>query len=265
MKVLDYCVICGSEHVEIMPGMLAPFIAHRIFHWRPVMMINNDGTQIMSWPICGSIKCLDCSFVCCDMRFDDDEMMRLYRNYRDEAYISLRETYEPGYRKLNEELEGKIVNYFDKIEAFILKSAPAKPRRVLDWGGNNGVNTPFKDAEIDIYDIADKPPMFGKLVVQPEPPYDLIVCSNVLEHVSYPGRVLNEIRAYMDKDSVLYIEVPKENREYLTWHEHINRFSDLSMKTLVDRCGLQILDFELIPPPKHGYEALILVMAKRKA
>src|SRR5512139_1759672 len=234
---------------------MAPFVAHRIFNWTPIMLQANSGKEFLSWPICNSVKCKACGFLFCDMRFDDDEMKRLYLNYRDEIYTALREAYEPGYRKLNGELEDEVINYFDKVESFILASAP-RPRRVLDWGGNNGLNTPFKDAKIDIYDIGDKPPLFGKRVMQPEPPYDLIVCSNVLEHTPYPRQMVDEIRAYMDSNTALYIEVPKENPDYAAWHEHINRFNEQSLAKFIDVCGLEMLDFELIPPPKHGYDAL---------
>jgi 2-polyprenyl-3-methyl-5-hydroxy-6-metoxy-1,4-benzoquinol methylase len=135
---------------------------------------------------------------------------------------------------------------------------------VLDWGGGNGINTPFKDAEIDILDMAEKPLKCGKRVTEPDPPYDLIVCSNVLEHVSYPVEFLNQIKPWMDRSTVLFMEIPKENREQLVWHEHINRFTDESIRRLLAICGLSIIDYKLFPPPRHGYEAIIMVTCELK-
>jgi hypothetical protein len=198
------------------------------------------------------------------VRFDDEEMATLYTGYRDEAYVTLREQLEPNYRALNDELEGKPVPYLGDLEEWLLKSIP-RPRRILDWGGGNGVNTPFKDADIDILDMAEKPLVCGKRVEQPKGPYDLIVCSNVLEHVSYPAEFLGLIKTHMQSDTVLFLEIPKENREQLVWHEHINRFTDESIRRLLDNCGLDVIEYKLFPPPRHGYEAIIMVTCKRRA
>ena len=87
--------------------------------------------------------------------------------------------------------------------------------------------------------------------------YDLIVCSNVLEHVSFPRRVLGEIKTFMRPTTVLYIEVPLENlaKDYLGgeqllkhkrhWHEHINFFSQNSLEKVVTEVGLSLLDFKV--------------------
>jgi len=87
----------------------------------------------------------------------------------------------------------------------------------LDWGGAAGKNTPYKNnnklfhiyniSKIDVIEEAnaiDKFTAFRKK-------YDLIIYSNVLEHVSYPGEVLLDIKNCMKEDTVICIEVPFEN------------------------------------------------------
>jgi hypothetical protein len=165
---------------------------------------------------------------------------------------------------LNHDLNDETIPYLGDVEAFICEAMPARPRRVLDWGGNNGRNTPFKEAEIEIFDIGSIQPKDGKFVAEPHPPYDLIVCSNVLEHVSYPRWLVTQIKACMNEDTALYIEVPIENPDMVFWHEHINRFSEQSMRKLLDLCGLEILGMKLAPPPKHGYANLLFVICKLK-
>ena len=73
-----------------------------------------------------------------------------------------------------------------------------------------------------------------------------------MEHVSYPHELLEEIIPSMDKNSILYIEVPFEDlvlneRENLHikkkhWHEHVNFYSKNSLKYLVENVGLSIFD-----------------------
>src|SRR3546814_11287456 len=81
--------------------------------------------------------------------------------------------------------------------------------------------------------------------------YRLIVCAQILEHIPYPSDVLRVVREAMDKESVLYIEVPYEevmrtvidNKEKKKrhWHEHVNFYSQSYMDALLDNCGFDIL------------------------
>jgi hypothetical protein len=105
MKVVNYCVVCNSKNVIKLPGVISPFITARIFGWEPTLMQNNEGFQFTTYPICGTVRCQACGYIGGDVRFDDEEMGKLYTGYRDEEYTALREKYEPGYRKLNGELE----------------------------------------------------------------------------------------------------------------------------------------------------------------
>jgi SAM-dependent methyltransferase len=135
---------------------------------------------------------------------------------------------------------------------------------VLDWGGDSGINTPFKggkDNEIHIYDISGNEvnQKFRKVSIETAEhfKYDLIVCSNVLEHIPYPSQMLSEIKRMMSDGSILYIEVPLENhvKEFSStrlllekkrhWHEHINFFSENALRILVFNLGFEIISFEI--------------------
>jgi 2-polyprenyl-3-methyl-5-hydroxy-6-metoxy-1,4-benzoquinol methylase len=65
--------------------------------------------------------------------------------------------------------------------------------------------------------------------------FDVIVCSNVLEHVPSPLKVLRKISKCMNETGILYIEIPYEKimkdfsgidlaKTKRHWHEHINFF-----------------------------------------
>jgi SAM-dependent methyltransferase len=256
------CVCCGSEQLSRSPAILMPFLAHRIYGWEPVQIDESWGLrtipQGIAYSLCNSLLCEQCGLLFLDIRFSDSEMMRLYENYRDNEYTLLREKYEPGYTERNEALlEG--MSYIGDVESFLQPYLP-KTIRVLDWGGDTGVNTPFKESAsntIHIYDISGVETfgLFPKVSKQTaaKNDYDLIVCSNVLEHVPLPRKVLREIKAIMRPTTILYVEVPLENlaKEYLDgvkllekkrhWHEHINFFNQGALEALMASVGLSLL------------------------
>jgi hypothetical protein len=130
---------------------------------------------------------------------------------------------------------------------------------MLDWGGDTGLNTPFlgRLSLHHIYDISDKEAVPGGQRVDLSKirpaDYDLIVCSNVLEHVPYPDTTIRSMIAAMSPATVLYIEVPHEDlirfaaspeglvKRKKHWHEHINFFTPASVERLLQRCGLEVL------------------------
>ena len=131
---------------------------------------------------------------------------------------------------------------------------------VLDWGGGDVSNTPFKGHgySTDIYDIDKKPTVPGRSSVGmdevPGRTYDLIVCRHVLEHVPYPADTLAKISACMHDQTLLYVELPHEAlmvgndqlaaRQKRHWHEHINFFSVAALNNLFALSGFTVLDVQ---------------------
>jgi hypothetical protein len=258
-RIATRCVCCGNAQLESSPAILMPFVAHRVFGWTPVSIDESWGLNTIrsgnAYSICKSLYCPDCGLVFLDIRFSDDELSNLYRDYRGDAYTRLRESYEPGYRQRNEALNAGI-EYIRQIEDF-LEPYLSFPLRILDWGGDSGRNTPFKDRSerLDIYDISEKPVIDGATLVSKAEAfsrsYGLVVCSNVLEHVPYPADLVLDLKNAMDGNSVLYIEVPLEatmiengadpHHRKRHWHEHVNFYSERSLRKLLDACGLKTL------------------------
>lgn len=257
-RIARHCVCCGGG-VDASPAILMPFISHRALGWKPVVIDESWGLNSIrtgnAYAVCNSLMCSSCGHLFLDIRFSDAELADLYRDYRGEEYTALRDFYEPGYRLRNEALE-QGSNYAHLVEAF-LSPYLQLPVSILDWGGDTGKNTPYKHAasRFDIYDISEMPLVDGARRVAKEEAFDnqyeLIVCSNVLEHVPYPSEVLFDMAKAMSEKSVLYIEVPFEEvmrlrgSEALTckkhWHEHINFYSLLSMQKLLENCGFEVL------------------------
>jgi hypothetical protein len=258
-RITDKCVCCGSHNIKSAPAILMPFVAHRAFGWEPIEINEEWGLKTINngtaYSICKSLYCQECGFLFLDIRFSESELNHIYHDYRGEDYNNLREKYEPGYTLRNDSLNSGI-SYIGDIETF-LEPHLKKPITILDWGGDTGKNTPFKDKAItlDIYDISEKPVLSGFRIVDKEDvfssAYALICCSHVLEHVPYPSEVLLEITKAMNNDTIVYLEVPFEDVVRLNkndlhhkkkhWHEHINFFSKKSLTKLVGNAGLTIL------------------------
>lgn len=254
------CICCGGTDLRKSPAVLMPFVAHRALGWAPVEIDASWGLRSVpaghAMTVCNSVCCGDCGMLFLDIRFSPREMRALYHDYRGAAYTRLRESYEPGYLARNAVLDAA-ATYLPAVESFLEPLLPARPR-VLDWGGDTGRNTPFasRAERVDIFDISDKPVLPGMRRVDAgtaaQAGYDLVVCSNVLEHVPYPADLIGALRTAMTRDTVLYVEVPYErlmrahpgsrelHRAKRHWHEHVNFYSEEALRRLLVNCGLEV-------------------------
>ena len=265
-RIATECICCANNQLQKSPAILMPFVAHRVFGWAPVKIDASWGlrtiTDGMAYTLCQSLFCEQCQCLFLEMRFSDQEMRNLYDGYRDEKYTALRESYEPGYQKRNEKLL-RGADYLDRIEHFLMPYL-SFPITILDYGGDTGINTPFKNknAHIYLYDI-NEPDLnantmrVGRSDIK-KYAYDLIICSHLLEHVPYPVETLRDIKTLMSHKTILYIELPFEklmremkNGENISskkrhWHEHINFFSLSSLKALLQLSGFEIIKIEIL-------------------
>ena len=284
MKIATRCVSCGGDRLDRSPAVLMPFVAHRIFGWEPIDIKAEWGFQHIlagqAQSLCSSLLCRRCGMLFLDMRFDDEEIAALYHDYRGEAYTAERAHFEPGYGARNAILLGGN-DYMAKIEAFIQPHVADHPR-VLDWGGDTGINTPFRgEANLHhIYDISSRPVLAGAAAVDlatvRATDYDLIVFSNVLEHVPAPRAALAAIAAVMKLGAILYVELPYEDIMRLVpawnerleskhhWHEHINFFTPEALDALFHDVGLTTIDRITQPVSAGGKESHVFsIVAKR--
>ena len=282
-RLASSCVCCGSTDLAASPAILMPFVAHRAFGWAPVEIDESWGLKTiqsgMAYSICKSLRCRQCDHLFCDIRFSDAEMNAIYAGYREEAYVALRDHYEPGYAQRNEGLV-EVVSYKPAIEAFLDRYL-ADPLTILDWGGDTGSNTPYEQRRtvLDIFDISGKDVVPGARIVTLDQAtsakYRLVICGQLLEHTPYPSDVLAQVRNAMDGESVLYIEVPFEqimkqatpDRETAKrhWHEHINFYAQTSLEALLRTHGFAILDQAVLAINIGGSDAQILQVACRLA
>jgi hypothetical protein len=149
-------------------------------------------------------------------------------------------------------------------------------RSVLDYGGDRGdlVRGLIDKAAPFVYDISGICPAEG--VTSTTDPAgckaDLIINSNVLEHVGFPRRVVGEIVKAAPAGGIVYLETPRESPFELArivrrvaqigimaltrpalarWvvrpaslymmHEHINYFTEQFLALLMRSCGCEVI------------------------
>lgn len=245
------CIICGNPHTKKLKANFVPFLTERMF--------NNENKQT------SFIYCPVCNFYFSEYRPNEEELGRLYKDYRGEEYQKQRQKFEPAY---TEEFN-KSLGFSEDVIAFrkysmmqIIKNfiLPENIKTVLDWGGDAGQYIPdeFVNAEKYVYDISGIKTQEGvQLLTSKESlknrHWDLILCDHVLEHLSDPVSTVNEIISLMDKGSYLYVELPLEKyaeeyrlqgdkKESTFIHEHINLFSTQTLENLFMRPDITILE-----------------------
>jgi SAM-dependent methyltransferase len=273
MKSVDNCIICGSNDLINFITKCSPFLAKRIWDSRPFDV--------------KLVHCKNCDFTFYNPRPDDEELERLYKNYREPEYQKQREKYDKGYTK---ELNDSIGN--DKTEIEERKSnmlsvikgrfAIKKVRNVLDFGGDRGqfIIDEFDAADRYVYDISGAPLLptikrITDIAESDKKKFDFIMCCHVLEHVPDPNELIERIMKFSHKETKFYFELPSQLPPLMTgvflmlffkfissngrifrfyakirqrsiedsffqMHEHINYFSIVSLKRLLESNGLNV-------------------------
>lgn len=256
------CVICDGPIRRLKRALVAPFLARRI----------GDRT-----PFCVDlVGCENCGFIFYNPRLDDADLHRLYENYRLAEYQQMRHASEAWYTaKFNSDLASP--GWYEIRRAKLVpilrqNLGERKISRILDYGGDRGdlVAGLLDGVEAFVYDISGIPATAG-VTATTDPASckaDLIINSNVLEHVGFPRLLVSEILQAAPEGGLVFLEVPCESPFGLTrifrrlaqigvmaltrpslaqWiarpaslymmHEHINYFTEQSLTALMRSCG----------------------------
>ncbi len=266
MIEVSNCVVCEGSIRKLRRALVSPFLAARIWNRRAFCI--------------DLVECTACGFMFYNPRLDNADAARLYAGYRSEEYQRMRHASEPWYTvSFNTEL-GSHAAYERRrpVLAAILRQHIGKReiRRVLDYGGDRGdlVRGLVDGASSFVYDISGVPAVDG-VTATSDPAgckADLVINSNVLEHVGFPRLVLADIVKAVPSGGMVYLEVPCESpfgiarifrriaqlgivaltrpalaRDVLRpaslylMHEHINYFSERSLATLMRSSGCKVI------------------------
>jgi hypothetical protein len=272
MTEVSSCVICDGRIRKLKDALVAPFLAHRIWNREPFCV--------------DLVECRSCGFMFYNPRLDEEELGREYAEFRTPNYFAMRNSFEPWYSaKMNVGL-GSPESYEERralIRGLIAPIIAGRSvRRVLEFGGDRGdlALGLIDHAQAYVYDISGVNPAPGVIGVSEPKSFeaDLVLNSNVLEHVGFPRKIVASILAVTAKGGLAFIEVPCElpfgayrltrrlaqvamatllrptvgfkmvrpSALYLM-HEHINYFTERSLTTLVSGSGATILASGVYP------------------
>ena len=260
------CVICDGEIRRLKRALVSPFLATRIWGGPPFCV--------------DLVQCKVCGFMFYNPRLDAAEEGRIYTGYRSPEYQRMRHASEPWYTaSLNAELASPASYELRrrKLAAILRRHVGQREiKRVLDYGGDAGhlVRGLVDGAASFVYDISGVPAVDG-VTATSDPAgckADLVINSNVLEHVGFPRRLVRDIVEATPAGGMVFLEVPCESP--LGWarilrraaqagvtaltrpalaaslarpaslymmHEHVNYFTEQSLATLTHSCGCVIV------------------------
>lgn len=207
MNRIDACPICSSSVSVAKRGATAPFLARRIWD-RPPFEVE-------------LASCAACGFLFYNPRLEPGEESRLYASYRDDRYQRQRHSCEPWYTKaLNASLSDPALMEQRKqaLREILTQHVDVPIGNVLDFGGADGslVHQLLSGAQAYVYDVSEVTPLEGiRRCATPsdclDHEFQLIICSNVLEHVAVPPDVLAQIHDLAVPGTLVFIEVPFES------------------------------------------------------
>lgn len=130
---------------------------------------------------------------------------------------------------------------------------------MLDYGGDRGQYIPaWLGDEKFVYEVSEGVSVVPGTTllrsIKNLRGIDFVICSNVLEHVSYPSEILRDIKGTCNKGAKIFIDVPfeLEGNDYpIFFHEHINQFNCDSLSALLSSNGFTLQRIERVDISFH--------------
>jgi hypothetical protein len=208
--------------------------------------------------------CQHCSFIQTTIPFSDEEIGRLYADYRSPSYHQQRIQYEPEYAAIAEAVGYDPVEVRTRTTAlseFLRKELrTSSPLTILDYGGSDGSFIPDIPGSKFVYEISNIDPIPGVTRIASESElgtYSLVLLAHVTEHVTHPLNLIRKLKAYVEPGGHLYIETPQEISEQqratlqhsasppeIGIHEHINSYCMPAVTALLEAAGFTIVATE---------------------
>lgn len=251
--------------------MVTPFLAQRIWQRVPFSVRLSE--------------CSECGFNFFNPRLEPAEENSLYSGYRGPEYQKMRHGFEPWYTEaFNAGLSSpESWRRRKKLLGAIFNDRLALSGRsfgnVLDFGGDRGdlIVDLVRASRRFVYEISGVDPIAGVEALRSleecsQHRFDLIVTSNVLEHVGSPRDVIAQIATVCGPDTLVFTEVPLESVTGLRtrlkriaqagllavthpaaalqivgpgmfqlMHEHVNYYSQKSLNRLMEVSGFKVL------------------------
>jgi len=233
MFTITNCPCCDRVTQTIMPAYLSQFVVWRTTGVKPESNVKNL-----------LIQCDTCNFYFSDIRFTDEEIARLYKDYRGNEYNQMRLECEPNYK-----VELYSDNYVKQRKEFInklIECYTSNIKSVLDYGGDNGDYIPESLSSIDryVFDLSGIDPLPGikKYDFNKNQTFDFVMNCQVLEHVPDINQLIKKLKNLTK--NYIYVEVPTYRKPPpvdMIIGEHINFFRGTSLQSLLNKHNIKII------------------------
>jgi len=201
MQTIEHtCPCCRKNSFFSYPAFSMPFITKSVF---------NGVTKKTEM-----LFCTYCGFSFFKYRYKNTDIVNIYSGYRSESYQTLRESVEPSYTKLfNEMLGGTEYNLASRKDLIRtnLKKINFVPERILDYGGDRGQIIPDEliNNSTTVFDVSNSVAVKNIRKINDEAQlssnkWDLIFINHVLEHVTDVKLVMNKVDNYIERGGIVY-------------------------------------------------------------
>jgi hypothetical protein len=275
------CGICGELVFDSQPAQFGEYFRQELGY--------PAGYPAQSW------LCPHCQHVFSTPIIDNTNLANYYKDYLGSSYIEKRIAAEPNFKEQYSQYIDRDSEYTkQRLEIYRknLKDMDKDGKFVVDFGGGDGFysNTVFKNSSIEIFDVdaGYSEEMLARALERA----DILFSAHVFEHIQNPYEVLSKLTKYMKTGSLVYIEVPYDfsgsvvadfnkcrlynnitgliyNNPLVQFHEHLEHFSEYSIKKLLLRCSVAPVHsfitcgiigiwgrvqprLSISPPPPHG-------------
>lgn len=163
--------------------------------------------------------------------------------------LSVEPSYESYIPMFDDKFSGYWVGRTNELLDICRQSGLLSSQSILDFGGDGMIpGRIFPAADISIDDLSIPTAKSG-----PGSKFDLIMASEVFEHLSNPVEVLRKLTEHLNEHGKILIDVPAEyvgalkqawdhqkiiGGSLMVMHEHINHFSIEAMAALLRSVGL---------------------------
>ena len=272
MKSVENCVICGSNDLTGYDTYCTPFIAERIWNSAPfpVKLLHCNKCDFIFYsprPEESELEKLYKNYRGLEYQQQREKFEKWYTKEVNESIGNNKLEIEERKSNMSAFLAGRYDN--GKVKS-VLDYGGDKGQFIPDE---------FSGADRYVYDISNNPlcPEIKRIVdisESEEKKFDFIFCCHVLEHVPYPNEVIDRVLKFSHKNTKFYFEVPIDlplflNGVFLNYffkffsshamlhlyskirqrhdanaffpmHEHINFFTRVSMRRLLELRGLKV-------------------------
>jgi len=207
--------------------------------------------------------CESCNFLAPWYEITDDQLRDYYSFYLDTEYIQARSSFQPRFAELSKSMgsseeaalrRSQHEKYFMPILENYRRANSLESITLLDYGGGEGGIQPKADwISTSIIEVSSDNQSKSNQRLESrsqKQSFDIVQCLHVIEHVGHPLNTCRDLLSHCKDGGLLYIEVPIEfpGLEAIAagklppCHEHINKLSQLSIRSMLEHCKVEIIE-----------------------